>query len=208
MKRIRTCIIGIILTLVSSANAVPVGANCEPNLPEVLDKIYGAANWTPYNAPDELWRCLNGHAKAEARFAAYTQDFGYLPNVTGSASFQSLFNVTATDTGYLGGSPSATFSIMHGNIFRFADNPNCAPLWSSQVNDNSDGMDHMWTFAIIGGPSTDNYAIAWEDLPEESSDFDYQDLVVEISEAHPIPEPATLLLLGIGGIALRKRRKG
>ena len=202
MKRTRTCIIGIILTLVGTANA-------EPILSEVLNTIYGVANWTPYNAPDELWRCLNGHATAEARFAAYTQDFGFLPDVIGG-DFQSLFNVTTT--GYLDSSLSAVFTTTQcGTIFRFADkpssNPLCTYLWSSQVNDNSDGMDHMQTYVITGGTSAGNYAIAWEDLPD-LGDADYQDLVVEVSGVQPVPEPATVLLLGLGALALRKKRRG
>jgi hypothetical protein len=204
MKRTRTCIIGIILTLVGTANA-------EPILSDVLNTIYGVANWTPYNAPDELWKCLNGHATAKAVFAAYTQDFGYLPNVTGG-NFQSLFEITTT--GYLDGSSSAVFTTTQsGTIFRFADEPTTNTpcphtyLWSSQISDNSDCMDHMQTYAITGGASAGNYVLAWEDLPN-LGDADYQDLVVEVCGVHPVPEPATVLLLGLGALALRKKRKG
>lgn len=202
MKRIRTCIIGIILTLVSTVNA-------EPILAEVLNNIYGVANWTPYNASDELWRCLNGHATAEARFADYTQDFGYLPNMVGG-DFQSLFKITTT--GYLDGSSSAVFATTEcGTIFRFADKPSysqlCTYLWSSLVSDNIDGMDHMQTFVITGGTSAGNYVLAWEDLPD-LGDADYQDLVVEVSGVQPVPEPTTILLFGLGVLVLRKKHKG
>jgi hypothetical protein len=208
MKRTITCIIGITLTLIVGTT------NAEPILSEVLNNIYGAANWTPYNAPDELWKCLNGHATAEARFADYIQDFGYLPNIAGGG-FQSLFEITAT--GYLGGSPSALFATSQcGTIFRFADKPSIASnntnctvtyLWSSLVSDNIDGMDHMQTYVVTGGPSAGNYVLAWEDLPN-LGDVDYQDLVVEVSGVQPVPEPATVLLLGLGALALRKKHKG
>ena len=196
MKRIIICLMGIILVAAGNVNA-------EESLSEILDNIYGVSNWEPYNAPDELWRNIDGLAKAQAKFAGADQDFGYLPDVTGGA-FQSLFTVTAD--GYLGGNPSSAFSIVQtGNIFRFADQPSDYPLWSSQASDNGDGLDHMQTYSITGGPSAGNYVIAWEDLPVDDSDLDYQDLVVEISGAHPVPEPATILLLGLGCLALRKK---
>jgi len=198
MKRIIICLMGIILVAAGNVNAEPV-------LSEVLDNIYGVGNWEPYNAPDELWRNIDGLASAQAKFAGADQDFGYLPDVTGGA-FQSIFTVTAD--GYLGGSPSAALPIAQtGDIFRFTDQPSGYPLWSSQVSDNSDGMDHMQTYSITGGSSAGNYVIAWEDLPEESSDVDYQDLVVEVSGVHPVPEPATILLLGLGALALRRKNR-
>lgn len=198
-KRIVLCIMGFILAWAGTVNA-------EPTLSAVLNEIYGFGNWEPYNAPDELWRNLNGQAKAEARFADAEQNFGFLPGAIGG-TFQPLFNVTAD--GYLSGSPSATLSVAQtGDIFRFADDPSDYPLWSSKTSDNGDGMDHMRTYSITGGPSAGNYVIAWEDLPKCKSDLDYQDLVVEVSGVQPIPEPASFLLLGLGCMALRKKRRG
>jgi hypothetical protein len=64
----------------------------------------------------------------------------------------------------------------------------------------------MVTWLIMGGSSKGNYVVAWE--ATDVGDRDYQDLVVEISNASPVPVPGAILLgilgLGVAGIRLRK----
>ena len=203
MERIVICITSLILAAAGTVNA-------EPALSDVLNNIYGIGKWEPYDAPDELWQYLSGQiggdAGAQAKFASSDQNFGFIPGVSGG-SFQSLFGVTSN--GYFGGSPSATLTeAQTGSIFRFADDPTDYALWTSQVSDNGDNKDHMKTFVVTGGSSTGNYVLAWEDLPACQSDWDYQDLVVEVSGVQPIPEPASILLLGLGCLTLIKKRRG
>jgi hypothetical protein len=64
--------------------------------------------------------------------------------------------------------------------------------------------DHMVTFKIYdsSGNFTGKYVIAWEDLPFSSADFDYNDLVLEVTLAS-VPEPAGLAIAGfciLGGL--------
>jgi hypothetical protein len=61
------------------------------------------------------------------------------------------------------------------------------------------------TGAITGDPDV---VVAFEDLLECHSDHDYSDMVVGISDVAPVPEPATIALLGLSSLALlRKKRR-
>jgi len=193
------CIAGLTLAAASIANAEPALMSTGG----VLDTLYGLGNLVEIET-DQFWSNIDGTATAQAKQACYIQNFGYLPG-SGGGTFELLFTVTAN--GYLNGIPSATYSKAEtGAIFRFADDPSGAPLWSSQVSDNSDSKDHMKTFLVTGGANVGNYVVCWEDL-RCLGDSDYQDLVVEVSGVRPIPEPATVCILGLGGLILLGKRR-
>ena len=205
-------VIGLLLSslglFVGAGNAI----SAEPSLTGpggILDQLYGLGNVSRIDDDiDQIWSPANGNATAVAKFAAYSQNVGYIPDLNGDnnfdESFVSLFDVSTNGVD-LGG-PSSAFD--SGNVnFLWAVHPSGAPLWTSLPSENSDSLDHMVTWLITGGEAAGNYVIAWEDLPG-GGDRDFNDIVLEVSvSAVQIPAAVWLFasgLLGLIGLARRK----
>ena len=75
---------------------------------------------------------------------------------------------------------------------------------SAVVLDHLIGMEDITSNLIT---PAGNYVLAWE--VEGLGDADYQDLVVEISKAAPVPVPGAVLLgvLGLGAAGMKLRRR-
>lgn len=91
-------------------------------------------------------------------------------------------------------------------------------IWYSDSALNND-EDHMLAFEgkkdiikignlAAGEWGTNEYILAWEDLPLGDSDKDYDDFVVMVESVNPVPVPGAILLglLGMGAAGLKLRR--
>jgi len=104
------------------------------------------------------------------------------------------------------GSDSSTKINDFGTSFGFFLTTPQENIFYSEDDKNND-LAQMLIYSFPGTPN--QYIVACEDLVLTDSDQDYNDLVVKASEVRPVPEPATMFLLGSGliGLAAFGRKK-
>jgi|SRR5450432_2156741 hypothetical protein len=165
---------------------------------------------------DQVWLANYKSATAEAIFAAFNQQFGYIlgdgSNGSGTGSYVNLFNDTGSGYNVTG---AANLGALSGKTLRWARGGQSRVV-SSKNSDNADGMDHMVTYRIDGLDDSSSGVVTWliffeDKFKSENADFDFQDLAIQIKATplttSPVPEPASLSLVLCGLLGLSRRRK-
>lgn len=201
----------------------------------LLDRLYGLGNLERVDdreamVTDQMWQAMPGSEQLRimimARYAPYGLDLGLIVDEDPVANFQAIADAGGKPRGIYPRSIATSVAFetaILDSAFRWGIFVSESErVWSSREIDNvspvalaedGDG-DRMLTFQIVdneNAPSNaiGSYVIVWEDSPTDlGMDRDFNDLVVEVSGAQPIPEPLSLSLLAGGLLWVRRRARG
>lgn len=152
---------------------------------------------------DQRWSASEFAFDAVARYAGYSQRFGY--DLEGDEEgYVHLFDVSGSGMDVSG---SARLTLKPGETVAWRRSGDQGGMWSSDIEHNPDGRDHMIAYRVTGyNDDLARWVLFWEDKPN-AGDMDYNDLVVQVS-TRAIPEPGMglTIVLVCGAYVLIRRR--
>ncbi len=227
MKSTVVAMAGLVLATATSRAAltdVETVNNGEASLLTIMNNQYGAGNFARVDDTSDIQWTTGGSGAASFiaiySGAAQTLSTTDLGSLTPSGNPAPIFSVPASTINSTVVPPVTVFTPAN-SPFLFLDKPTGSvsaysssdPSLNTPIIDPATGLavlDRMVTFLLTGAAyaATPTYVIAFED----GNDFDYNDLVVQVSGVAPVPESTTivagaLLLLPFGAGALRGFRK-
>src|SRR5438094_7304159 len=141
---------------------------------------------------DQVWTGGTFDITAKAKLSGYSQTLGYVGH-PGNGPVNHLLDVTGS-----GLSAGGTLShVTIGEDFCFVREGDSGTQMS-ELNENSDGRDHMISYAIHGLSNPDTYLLFFEDMDLTASTWknrsyaDYNDLVVQVNRSSATPLAAPL----------------
>lgn len=206
---------------VARAGFTPVNSHPpprEPNQEQILEHVYGgnfSADGVNFSngtltatriddANDASWTQQVSSVRPLANFAKRKQALGFFEDADGASN--ALFSVTGSKFDVSGGATSPG-AHLNGSI-RAGRYANVERAFSSLPSQNRDHVDHLVSYRL-SGPEIENptYVLFWEDKWGPKSDFDFNDLVVEVTAKSdplmiPLPPAAWSGLAGLGVIGV------
>lgn len=187
----------------SEYNLVPIPTGGAGQV-DIMDHLYGAGNWKQISDQTQFYN-PDGRATATAKYAGNSQKVSYV----GASSGTTLLFGPITDNGLLSGYSTTLPTDAHEN-FILKDETASGTWYSTNQSLNTDDAVHAVVFQILTVPN--EYVVAFEDeSTAEGSDWDFNDVVIQLDDVQVVPEPATIAIWGVGiglaGAAALRRKQ-